>query len=77
MPSNFEDAFGVVQLLAEEFEANKAHFLSPCCQESEVRKDFVDKFLIAPGWDVNHGWQKSRFEQEVKVGRGVNNAPIG
>ena len=54
MPSNFEVAFGVVQLLGKDFEANKAHFLSPSYQESEVRKDFIDKFLIAFGWDVNH-----------------------
>ncbi len=72
MPSTFDDAFSVVQALAKDFEANKAHFLSPSYQESEVRKDFIDKFLIALGWDVNHDWQKSPFEQEVKVERGVN-----
>jgi predicted type IV restriction endonuclease len=72
MPSNFEDAFSVVQSLAKDFEANKAHFLSAAYQESEVRKDFIDKFLIALGWDVNHDWQKNPFEQEVKVERGVS-----
>jgi hypothetical protein len=72
MPSTFDDAFGVVKSLAKDFEANKGHFLSPSYQESEVRKDFIDKFLIALGWDVNHDWQKNPFEQEVKVERGVN-----
>ena len=72
MPLTFEDAFAQVQSLARDFDANKAHFLSPSYQESEVRKDFIDKFLIALGWDVNHDWQKSPFEQEVKVERGVN-----
>ena len=72
MPSTFEGAFAQVQLLAKDFDANKAHFLSPSYQESEVRKDFIDKFLIALGWDVNHDFQKSPFEQEVKVERGVN-----
>jgi hypothetical protein len=69
MPHTFEDAFALVQSLARDFEANKAHFLSTTYQESEVRKDFIDKFLIALGWDVNHDWQKSPFEQEVKVER--------
>lgn len=62
----------MVQSLARDFEANKAHYLSPAYQESEVRKDYIDKFLIALGWDVNHDRQKNPFEQEVKVERGVN-----
>ena len=57
MQHSFENAFAVVQSLAKDFEANKAHFLSPSYQESEVRKDFIDKFLIALGWDVHHDWQ--------------------
>ncbi len=72
MPATFEDAFAVVQSLAKDFKANEKHFLSPSYQESEARKDFIDKFLIALGWDVNHDWQKSPFEQEVKVERGVS-----
>src|SRR5581483_6446261 len=31
--------------------------------------DFIDKFWIALGWDVNHETQKNPFEQEVKVER--------
>ena len=72
MPFTFEDAFTYVQSLAKDFDANKAHFLSPSYQESEVRKDFIDKFLIALGWDVNHDTQKNPFEQEVKVERSVS-----
>jgi hypothetical protein len=68
----FEQAFTLVQVLAKDFEANKIHFLSPSYQESEVRKDFIDKLLIALGWDVNHDRQKNPFEQEVKVERGVS-----
>lgn len=72
MSATLEDAFAVVQSLAKDFEANKGHFLSASYQESEVRKDFIDKFLIALGWDVNHDTQKNPFEQEVKVERGVS-----
>ncbi|MFA6174213.1 MAG: N-6 DNA methylase, partial [Kiritimatiellales bacterium] len=71
MQSTFETAFAAVQALAKDFEENRRHYLSPGYQESEVRKDFIDKFLIALGWDVHHDWQKNPFEQEVKVERGV------
>ena len=71
MALTFEEAFERVKLLGREFDANKAHFLSPNYQEPEVRKDFIDKLLIALGWDVNHDSQTNPFEQEVKVERGV------
>ncbi len=67
MPATFDSTFEQVKQLAADFKANEKHFLSPAYQESEVRKGFIDKFLIALGWDVNHDWQKSPFEQEVKV----------
>ena len=72
MASTFDQAFETVQSLAKDFEANKAHYLSTSYQESSVRKDFIDKFLIALGWDVNHDSQKNPFEQEVVVEKGVN-----
>jgi hypothetical protein len=68
----FEHAITTARTLAAEFEAGKSHFLSPAYQESEVRKDFIDKLLIALGWDVNHDRQKNPFEQEVKVERSVS-----
>ncbi|MCU0858396.1 MAG: type I restriction enzyme HsdR N-terminal domain-containing protein [Pontiellaceae bacterium] len=71
MQSTFEPAFAATQALAKDFEANSRHYLSPGYQEAEVRKAFIDKFLIALGWDVNHDWQKNPFEQEVKVETGV------
>lgn len=69
MPSNFEEAFGRVQQLVLDFKANEKFYLSPTYQEAEARRDFVDKFLIALGWDVNHDTQKNPYEQEVKVER--------
>ena len=39
--------------------------------EAQARIDFIDKFWIALGWDVNHERQKNPYEQEVKVERGV------
>lgn len=66
---NLDEAFDKVQALAFDFKANKNHYLSPDYQEAEVRKDFIDKFFIALGWDVNHETQKNPYEQEVKVER--------
>jgi predicted type IV restriction endonuclease len=66
MPANFEDAFARVKQLAADFKANEKFYLSPAYQEAEARRDFIDKFLIALGWDVNHDTQKNPYEQEVK-----------
>jgi adenine-specific DNA-methyltransferase len=69
MPSAFDEAFLRVKQLAADFKANEKFYLSPAYQEAEARRDFVDKFLIALGWDVNHETQKNPYEQEVKVER--------
>ena len=69
MPSNFEQAFDRVKQLAADFQANDHFYLSPAYQEAEARRDFIDKFLLALGWDVNHDTQKNPYEQEVKVER--------
>jgi hypothetical protein len=59
-----------------DFRANEKFHLSPAYsdesragQEQEARHDFIDKFWLALGWDVNHETQKNPFEQEVKVER--------
>jgi adenine-specific DNA-methyltransferase len=72
---NFETAFARVVSLADEFDANKAFYLLPEYNEHQARIDFIDKFLHALGWDVNHQVQKNPFQQEVKVERGVVTGP--
>ena len=69
MSANFEAAFGRVKELVADFRANETFYLSPAYQEQEARRDFIDKFWLALGWDVNHETQKNPFEQEVKVER--------
>ncbi|RPI16514.1 MAG: hypothetical protein EHM58_11750 [Ignavibacteriae bacterium] len=68
---SLETAYFAVQELVENFKANETKYLSQSYQEAEVRKDFIDKFFIALGWDVNHDIQKNPYEQEVKVEKGV------
>jgi len=65
----FNEAFERVKTLATNFKANEAEYLSAEYQEAEARKDFIDKFFIALGWDVNHDVQTNPYEQEVKVER--------
>ena len=65
-------AFVLVQKLVADFRTNEAHYLSPAYQEQEVRNDFINKFFMALGWDVNHDEQKNPFAQEVKVERSVS-----
>jgi adenine-specific DNA-methyltransferase len=69
MKDHFEKAFSCVQSLVSSFQQGKEYFLSPAYQEAEVRKDYIDKFFIALGWDVYHDEQKNPYEQEVKVER--------
>lgn len=65
--SAFEAVYEKISKLAQTFQANEARYLSPNYQEAETRKDFIDKFFIALGWDVNHDEQTNPYEQEVKV----------
>jgi adenine-specific DNA-methyltransferase len=70
--SLFDAAFAKVKELVATFKANEARYLSPDYQEAEARKDFIDKFWIALGWDVYHDVQTNPYEQEVKVERGLS-----
>ena len=72
MAINFDTAFEKVQELVQTFESKKQYYLSPRYHEAEVRKDFIDRFFIALGWDVNHEQQTNPYEQEVKVERSVD-----
>lgn len=63
----FDKAFEEVSKLAAKFGDNYPYYSRPEYQEAEVRKDFIDKFFTALGWDVNHDHQHNPYEQEVRV----------
>ncbi len=67
--TNFDSAFERVKLLVTQFEQNQKQYLSPAYSEAQARLDFIDKFWLAFGWDVNHEHQTNPYEQEVKVER--------
>jgi len=68
-PTAADEAFQRVRQLADTFKANEKRYLSAEYQEAEARKDFIDKFFMALGWDVNHDEQTNPYAQEVKVER--------
>lgn len=63
----FESAFKTINSLISTFEENINYYTSVDYQELEVRSEFIDKFFIALGWDVNHDKQKNPHFQEVKI----------
>ena len=65
----FEKSFEKVKSLVQTFRENLQYYTSKDYLEAQVRKDFIDKFFIALGWDVNHEHQKNPYAQEVKVER--------
>lgn len=69
--STFEIAHKIICDLVDDFDENLNTYMSPGYSEAQVRLDFLDKFFIALGWDVNHEHQKNPYEQEVKVEKGV------
>src|SRR5437667_4536568 len=71
IPQTFDEAFERVKQLVSTFSENESKYLAPGYSEAQARLDFIDKFWIALGWDVNHETQTDPYKQEVKVERGV------
>ncbi|HLA95205.1 MAG TPA: DNA methyltransferase [Pyrinomonadaceae bacterium] len=68
----FNAAHETVVNLVRNFADNLAKHHATDYNESAARKDYIDKFFIALGWDVNHDRQTNPYEQEVKVERNVS-----
>jgi hypothetical protein len=71
IPDDFNTAHADIIKLVRTFADNHDKYLAASYNESAARKDFIDKFFIALGWDVNHDEQANPYEQEVKVERNV------
>ncbi len=72
LQTTLETAFDTVKKLVEDFDANKDYYLTPAYSEQAARHDFIDKFFIALGWDVNHETDKNPYEQEAHIESNVN-----
>ena len=66
-----QNSLNLVKQLVHDFKSQQSYYLSPGYQEQEARKDFIDKFFMALGWDVNHERQKNPYEQEVRIEKSV------
>lgn len=67
----FDAAFERVRKLVADFAAHEKAYLAPEYKEDSVRKDFIDKFWIALGWDVYHEHQTNPYEQDVIAEKNV------
>lgn len=61
-PQSFDEAFERVQQFVSIFKQNEKQYLSLSYSEAQARLDFIDKFWIALGWDVNHKMQTNPYE---------------
>ncbi len=68
----FDAAFERVRKLVADFQKHEKVYLAPDYKEDSVRKDFIDKFWIALGWDVYHEHQTNPYEQDVKAEKNVD-----
>jgi len=69
---NFDTAFNRVGKLVADFQKHEKAYLAADYKEDSVRKDFIDKFWIALGWDVYHEHQTNPYEQDVKAEKNVD-----
>ena len=72
LQTTLETAFKTVKKLVEDFEGNKDFYFASAYSEQSARHDFIDKFFIALGWDVNHETDKNPYEQEAHIELNVN-----
>ena len=71
MPTNFEKAFAEVKELVAIFHKGKAEYLDPHYNEGDARKDFINGFFDALGWDASNNQKKLPSQREVKSERSV------
>ena len=70
----------IIRDLVERFETHRDSYCSPAYNETQVRREFIDPFFKALGWDVNneHGyaeqWKEVIHEDAIKIG-GLTKAP--
>lgn len=60
--------------LIEHFAAHEKAFLADAYSEADVRRDFIEPFFEALGWDVFHKRQRNPLEREVRVERSQQQA---
>ena len=66
-----------IRELAERFERNKDAYRSPQYNETQLRREFLDPFFKALGWDIDNeqgyaeAYKDVIHEVAIKVGEGI------
>jgi predicted type IV restriction endonuclease len=69
-----------VRELVERFDRNRDAYRSPSYNETQLRREFLDPFFVALGWDIDNraGWAEAYkeviHEDAIKIG-GFTKAP--
>src|SRR5229473_3644211 len=71
IPQTFDEAFARAKELVAVFKENEVFYTSAGYNEADARKDFIDKFWIALGWDIYREEETDPYKQRVKVERAV------
>jgi len=80
MVSNKENAYQTIALLTERFEEQLPFYKKADYNETLVRRDFIDPFFKALGWDIDNSqgyaeaYREVIHEDRVKVS-GASKAP--
>ncbi len=80
MATQHQEAHAVIHDLVEHFERNIGSYLNQAYNETQVRREFIDPFFQALGWDVTNkagyaeAYKDVIHEDAVKVG-GATKAP--
>ncbi|WP_374834719.1 Eco57I restriction-modification methylase domain-containing protein [Paenochrobactrum pullorum] len=61
----------LLQRLVHQYGSNLEHYKSSSYNETQLRTDFLDQFLIALGWDITNSNGKPTYEREVLVEEGL------
>jgi hypothetical protein len=64
--TQFDKAFERVKELVDTFRENESYFLSSDYSEFEARRQFIDEFWLAYGWDVLHRKQRDPYKQGLR-----------
>ena len=67
MLKDFQEAQVLVSQLVKQFQINLPAYRAPSYKEAQARLEFIDKFFVCLGWDVNNTERAAPQYKEVEV----------
>ena len=65
--SGFKNAYGEIKKLVKNFQEQLNLFSDPAYSVSELRKEFIERFFCALGWDIHDTQETPPYRQQVRV----------